>query len=227
MKKTLIYLMAPAMMMFGCGGSGNGEEPDVDAPTVPALTFPTANLACTHYELEFQWEASTDEGSGTISYQIDVSEDSSFGSVDFSDTVSSTTATFTLEPGTTYYWRVSAQDGSGNESSYSPSRTFYTEPEAGTNSLPTIPEIGLPALGSTVSGSMVELSWQATDADGDELLYDIYFGAGNPPELYTTDVEANKLEVAVAAGTQYYWRVVAKDARQGVSKGRLWHFRVE
>ncbi|BFP42031.1 hypothetical protein FGF1_28760 [Flavobacteriaceae bacterium GF1] len=227
MKKTLMPLMALSLLLFACGESEKVEEPDVDAPTVPALSFPTADLACTHYELEFRWTTSTDDSAGIIRYQIDISEDGSFGSIDFSDVVSGTAATFTLEPGITYYWRVNAMDGNSNKSAYSPSRMFYTEPEAGTNTLPTIPEIGSPTLGSTVSGSTVELSWQVTDEDGDELLYDIYLGADSTPELHTSNVNGNILEVPVEAGTKYYWRVVAKDAQQGVSVGQLWHFNVQ
>ena len=232
MKKTLISIMALAVLLFACDGSESMENPDVeapdvDAPTAPALTFPTANMACTHYELEFRWTASTDGSGGTVRYQIDVSQDSNFDNVDFSDMVNTTTATFTLESGTTYYWRVNAVDGNGNESNYSPSRFFYTEPEAGTNTLPAIPEIGAPALGSTVSESTVELSWQTTDADGDELSYDVYFSPDSAPELHASDVDGNSLEVPVEAGMQYFWRIVAKDTQQGVSVGQLWHFTVE
>ncbi len=196
-------------------------------PSLPNLIFPGNNLICTNFNLEFQWETSEAFNRNTVTYFIDIAQDETFENILFTANTSQTSIVFNLEKGTTYFWRVKAIDNKGYESRYTPAQTFFTEPEAGVNAIPNSPVAIAPVAGSTVSGSQTTLDWNATDNDGDPLVFDVYFGESNPPQLVAENLEVSMLDVQIEAGKTYHWRVIAKDNQQGVAIGRVWNFRAE
>lgn len=85
---------------------------------------------------------------------------------------------------------------------------------------PTAPVLSGPATGLITPPSRVALTWQASQdpdvtAEGDQLVYDVYFGAQNPP----TSTFANCMGItqprciidSLAPSTNYYWQVKARD----------------
>lgn len=194
-------------------------------PTIPNPIFPINNLTCTNFNLKLEWGVVVDADFDDIAYQIDIALDNSFTNVLFSIVTSEPNWVFNLEKGTTYFWRVKAIDSEQNESEYSEVQSFFTEPEAGVNTIPYAPEIVSPALRETVSGSAITLDWNATDADQDPLLFDVYFGETNPPARVAENIEASTFDVNIAANKTYYWRIVVKDDQQGVAIGRVWEFK--
>ncbi len=196
-------------------------------PTIPVLVFPTNNLTCTGIDLGFSWNASTDADGDTISYVIDISTNPSFGSIAITATTTDRTGTFNLDKGITYFWRVKARDSNGNESAYSSPQSFFTEPDATVNTLPNAPTLVSPGIGSRITGMTITLDWDATDADGDALTYDVYFGDTDSPALVAEDVDVSTFDVSISSGTTYYWRIVAKDSNQSTTLGQLWNFRAE
>lgn len=235
--KIPFYLSIVTMLVIGaCGGSGEVDDEPIDpentAPTVPSLTSPTPNENCTNYELGFSWSASEDVDGDDISYIIQISQEQGFSIVEFTKTVDVTSASFTLAQGVTYYWRVSATDGT-DASDYSTARSFFTEPETGgENTLPSISNLPeAPQRGEVIDASSVILDWEASDGDeGDTLLYDVYFGTDNPPASiheFGEDLSASILQVSVESGNRYYWRVIAKDSNEGATIGLVWYFDVQ
>ncbi len=230
MKNLAQYItIVIALFLFSCSSDDNGPQIDLSNldPSIPSLIYPTNNLVCTNFNLEFDWNVSTDTDGDTVSYVIDIATDSEFATVLFTAVTSETLRAFTLEKGTTYYWRVKARDSEGNESKYSPAQSFFTEPDAGINTIPSTPGLISPSLGERVSGTMIALEWDATDADGDALLYDVYFGNTNPPILFSENIDASTLDVSASPDTVYYWRVVVKDNHQSATIGQVWNFRTE
>ncbi len=73
----------------------------------------------------------------------------------------------------------------------------------------------------------VTLSWQCTDPDGDELLYDIYFGT-NSSNLslieQNHDSTTYHLDFLLNNNTTYYWKIVAKDTKGATSQSEVWSF---
>ncbi|GAA4274340.1 hypothetical protein GCM10022258_36360 [Aquimarina gracilis] len=197
------------------------------SPTVPKLIYPSNNLVCTNFDLEFEWRASRSELENSIAYTIEIASDNLFSNILFKTNTAQTIKSFNLEKGTTYFWRVKAIDEKGYQSTYSRIYTFFTEPEAGVNTIPNTPVILSPTMGASVSETQTTLSWNATDSDGDPLLFDIYFGESNPPQLFAENQNAMTLSVQTEANKTYYWRVVAKDDKQGIAMGRVWNFRTE
>nr|WP_246525805.1 hypothetical protein [Geomobilimonas luticola] len=69
----------------------------------------------------------TDSGVGAVQYQFQVALDSDFTqSVQTSSWQSTTTGPFTLTADKTYFWRVKARDGAGNETAYTVPWSFTT-----------------------------------------------------------------------------------------------------
>ena len=229
MKKIVVILMSLSVL-FSCSGDDNGAAIITSingAPGAPALVFPTDNLICTNFNLEFDWNAVTDPEGDAVSYIIDIATDANFDVVVFSALTTVTTQLFTLEKGVTYYWRVKVRDSEGNESGYSETQSFITEPDAGINTIPYPPTAVTPQDGAVISGNTVSLEWTATDADGDALTYDVYFGDTNPPILVSENQENSTLELSLSANTAYYWRLVVKDENGGAVIGQVWNFTTE
>ena len=64
--------------------------------------------------------------------------------------------------------------------------------------------------------------------DNDPLSFDIFFDTVNPP---TTKVSENQSETtlnqALEASKSYYWKVVVKDDKDGVTIGQIWSFKTD
>ncbi|WP_025744062.1 hypothetical protein [Aquimarina pacifica] len=196
---------------------------DAFTPSTANLLYPTRNLICTNKNLEFNWSKSSPRTQGTITYDIQIAVDREFDQIAYSTSTSSTSATFNLETGTSYFWRVKAQDSRGGHI-YSSIQTFSTEAEASINIIPSISSTISPSLGEIVQGTTTTLNWKATDADNDVLSYDVYFGDSFPPMLLVENVDTSSLEVDILANTTYYWKIVAKDDKQGAAIGPDWNF---
>ena len=131
----------------------------------------------------------------------------------------------THEPGplqlaTQYYWRVVAGDGVAETSG--PTWSFTTR---AANIPPTVPSFPSPAHNSTNVSRLENLSWTASDPDGDALTFDVYFGASSPPPLVISNIGGTSYEPGLlSALTDYYWQIVARDALGATTAGPIWTF---
>ncbi len=227
MIKSIYIFLFGILFLFSCKRDDNGGSSQVNQiPSIPDLVFPTQNLVCTNFNLEFDWGTATDADGDTINYIIDIATDSNFSTVIFTATTTNTSNSFTLEKGTTYFWRVKAKDSAGNESGYSDTYSFYTEPDAGTHTLPNPPSIVSPTLGQNdITAGTVTLNWNAGDSDTQS--YDVYFGETNPPTLFAENVTSSTTTATASSNKVYYWRVVVKDSHQNAAIGQVWNFRTE
>ena len=115
------------------------------------------------------------------------------------------------------------------------------------NTPPTAPALVFPANGATrVAPELAWVEWYvSTDADGDNILYDLYFGTTPDPPLFRPNLEngwrdlsgyvesvdlfENILQYYNSAGlvttsTTYYWKVVAKDGNGGATSSEVFDF---
>jgi uncharacterized protein (TIGR02145 family) len=123
-----------------------------------------------------------------------------------------------LNPGVTYYVRAYAVNDAGV--SYGPEQIFKTQ------SAPTAPANPVPANNATGQPTSLTLQWAvSTDPDGDPVTYDVYFGTSTSPVLVSEAQTDNSLSRTDLSHDQiYYWKVVARDNKDNITAGPMWHF---
>jgi outer membrane protein assembly factor BamB len=133
----------------------------------------------------------------------------------------------TMDYDTQYYWQIVAWDEFGAyNSSLVWDFTTGTEP----NDPPNPP--GSPDPDDDEIDVDIEaiLSWLCNDPDGDDLVYDVYFEANNPDpnDLVSDDQSETTFDPGTMSyGTEYYWKIVAKDEHGASTTGPIWHFRTK
>ena len=92
------------------------------------------------------------------------------------------------------------------------------------NQPPAVPLNPSPADGAIDQVLDVQLSWECSDPDGDEISYDLYFGTGSNPPLIDFGLQQNSFNVGrLDRDADYNWKIVAKDGRTQTD-GPLWSF---
>lgn len=237
MKKISLYI-ACLFLLYSCSKDNSTDapkeekEPEVEientAPSAPELSYPTNNLVCISNVINFQWNAATDAENNSISYLLEIATDTNFTQDLKSSNISVITKEITLIKGQSYYWRVKATDSENASSEYSDVYNFYTEGDGSVNYLPFAPELIAPELNSAQTTNTIDLKWNAEDADGDDLTYDVYFGETNPPtEVVAADITTNTINVDIPNTNNYYWKIVVNDGKGGTTIGAVWEFTKE
>ncbi|MCF2874885.1 MULTISPECIES: hypothetical protein [unclassified Tenacibaculum] len=227
--KNIALFTIPLFVACGGGGSSSGGGEVVnDAPTKVDLVFPTENLLCIDNTITFDWSDATDPNSDAITYKVEISKNRDMTNIVKTQTASTSEASITLDKGVAFYWRVTATDSKGKSGDASSVFAFYTKGTGVLNVAPFTAELTSPAMDSSVSGTTVSLEWKGADSNtGDTLKYDVYFGENADPQtkegsLLTT----NTLNVTVASGKTYYWKVNTIDDSGAKSIGQIWSFKV-
>jgi formylglycine-generating enzyme required for sulfatase activity len=93
----------------------------------------------------------------------------------------------------------------------------------GASNFPTNPN---PSILVTDQPTSLTLSWACTDPKGYALTFDIYFDTSNPPTtLIVKDYSSMSIpQSGLKNGTDYYWKVVAKNSKGQLTSGPMWKF---
>lgn len=183
-------------------------------PSVPTLLSPLNAASAQGLSVSLNWNQATNASS----YSVEVSQSAGFSTIanSFNAITTNSTSLTGLTPGTTYYWRVKANNADGS-SDWSASWSFTTNMTSPTQSLPTngatnssiAPTLNWTAI-SSASSYLVEIS---TDATFTNLI-----SAKNT-------VTANSLGLTgLIAGTTYYWRVKANSDATSSEWSSVWSF---
>ncbi|WP_420401933.1 hypothetical protein [Flagellimonas sp.] len=230
MKPIIAPLIAIHLFTFAsCSKSDNTPTDPNPTPTnlvAATLSFPTNNLVCTNYQLEFKWSLATENSGDDVQNVIEVSKDESFATTLFQEVVSGTTKSFTVEKNSTYYWRITSKRLGSQNTVSSEVWQFETEPEPPTNNVPYAAVLVGPSDGETITGNTVTLSWSGIDIDNDPLTYDVFFGTTNPPTSLVSGITETTRNVDLPGAGTYYWRIVVKDDKQSAAIGNIWSFMV-
>jgi hypothetical protein len=174
----------------------------------------------------FDWIFSDSDANDTQhGFQIQVGNDTDWGTVEMWNYSEDTSNNFTiyngstLQDGDTYYWRVRVKDNDSAWSDYTANQQFRM------NSVPTTPSLVSPGNNSKnlpYTPHSINLTWSAaSDAETDSLNYwwqyardsdftiDIHGGWSTGPTYKTIPQTENLLEQ-----TDYYWRVRAWDGHE-------------
>lgn len=100
--------------------------------------------------------------------------------------------------------------------------------QAQTNTPPDTPAAPIPAHGATGRSLNTTLGWSGGDRDDDAVTYDVYFEADSP--WPTAQAAAGQSDLTYNPGllnpnTEYFWRIVARDAHGATTPGPVWRFR--
>jgi hypothetical protein len=196
-------------------------DPGNIPPDVPNLTNPENDSIDQPVDITLEWNC-TDPDGDTLFYDLYFGKNAE--PQFYTDDLETTTFNINkLDKGTTYYWKILAKDGRGGRT-FSAIYNFKTEEDPG-NHPPTEPSTPTPVDEATNQPTDTTLSWECTDPDGDTLKYDVYFGDNTSPSLVSFEQADNTYDPGeLARGTTYYWKIVAKDGRGGVTAGAKWEF---
>jgi hypothetical protein len=190
-------------------GTTNGPVWSFTTQSLPAAPgTPTPANAATGQAtaLTLAWTAT-----GATSYDV------KFGTTNPPPTVATGQSAATLSrtgltAGATYFWQIIANNGAGSTSG--PVWSFTTQ------GLPAAPSAPTPANAATGQATAPTLRWTAAGATS----YDVKFGTANPPPTVTTSQSpATYAPTGLAAGTTYFWQVVARNSA-GNTSGPIWSF---
>ncbi len=180
-----------------------------DAGTIAAepfnltLLIPSDGSTVTSGAFAFQWI----DLAGTSDYQIQVSTDSSFGSTVIDETVTTThyIPAATLSAGT-HYWRLRAEDGYGNQSTWSEVWSFIVATEPG--SAPSTPTGVTPTAGD---GDLT-ISWDSvTGATSYNIYWSTSQGVTKETGTKVSTFSSPYTHTGLTNGTTYYYVVTAEN----------------
>ena len=121
--------------------------------------------------------------------------------------------------------KVIAYDIAGNKGE---ARVLIRVEKVKKNEAPGKPRNISPKEGEVIEKQTVVLEWESEDPEGDELRYDIYFGLDSDPPLIMSGYTGNRYEVVnLETGKTYYWKIVAKDDKGGISESSIWNFKIK
>ena len=99
------------------------------------------------------------------------------------------------------------------------------------NNPPYIPSNPIPDGAFDITICPPNLSWTGGDPDGDNVIYDVYFGKNDPLNMqliaYNISVPWYQIPFLLDFDTKYYWQVRAEDEYGLTSSGPIWDFRTE
>lgn len=179
--------------------------------TALALASPADNATGVSLDENLSWTGGESQCEGrTSTYDVYFGTDSS---PQLAENVSGQSYNpGTLEPGTTYYWKVVASDGVSTRTSST--RQFTTAALACTDGPSALTSLS-PAADATDVPLDPVLSWSGGDSQcaGLSATYDVYFGTSSPPPFHHNNGSDKSWDPGTLDGSQtYYWKIVAKDA---------------
>ncbi len=205
----------------GDGGDGDGGDGGPECNNFPGsfnLSSPPDSNSATSLRPTFDWTDSIDPDPGdTVGYSLLIDTDNLFPApITYTDiSASEFTLSTPLANNTTYYWKVIAKDLCNQETESAETFNFTTVVECSTS--PNAFSLTSPANGSTDVSITPTFDWEdAIDPDvGDAVTYTLQIDTSDlfpaPTEFTDLTESTYTMTTALANGTTYYWRVIAKD----------------
>ncbi|TNJ46584.1 hypothetical protein KFZ70_14225 [Tamlana fucoidanivorans] len=225
--KNIIVLFL-VLVLLGCSGGSDEEEAPVKRnPEATNLISPLKDAECnqgniiseTESNVTFEWNsaAHTDEYTLVIKNLKDGSE--------HTVNTTETKKTERLLRGTPYSWYIVSKSKAVSETAKSDLWKFYNAGLGIEQYAPFPAELISPEMGGLI-GSIVSFSWNGNDIDNDIVSYDFYLSTANPPTtLHTTTETTSIIDVTLNSDTNYYWKVVSKDAAGNNSESQIFEFK--
>ncbi len=190
-------------------------------PTTPSAPNPANHATDVSVNIILTWSCSDPDGDD-LTYNVFLGKTSPPPKVSDNQSSNSYDPPGALDFSTTYYWQIVAYDEYG-ASSVGTVWDFTTKANAPPNIWGRNPDNE-----STAVDTNADLSWQASDPDGDLVTFDVYFGETTPP----VQVVSNQTETTFDPGkmnsnTTYYWKLVAWDDKGASKEEPIWWFKTK
>ncbi len=222
-KHLLVFLLCLAVI------SCKRPEKVIDPPTKAVLSLPANNEACTSGTITsptlssilFKWTASQN----AESYELTIKNLES--GVTTTQTTTAAELAVTLTRNMPYSWFVTAKSSKIATTAISDTWKFYNAGEAPSAFAPFPADLTFPKMAQRVTptAGKITLTWTGGDVDNDILNYDIYLGTTTTPTLIkAAQVGLSLPDVAVNAGTTYYWKVITRDNKGNTSDSGVYVF---
>ena len=194
-----------------------------DPPYPPSDPDPEDGATNVDINADLSWTGGDPNPGDTVKYDI------YFGTESPPPLIVTSFPDTTYDPGamefeTKYYWQIEAKDTHG-ATTMGPEWSFTT----GVNDPPYTPSNPDPPDGATDVTIDYVLSWDGGDPNPeDTVLYDLYLGVTNPPDIFRHDLEDTFYDISgMDYDILYYWRIVSKDNHGAETEGPVWQFTTE
>jgi len=197
-------------------------EPHPNRAPVLNIVQPLNNAVNMPLNLFLQWNA-TDADGDSITYDLYFGDTANPPLIKQNISIETfqPNVEFNLSYNTYYYWEVVAKDPKGAQTS---SGILCFKTQAPPNNAPAQPSNGWPNNIANMPLNLT-LSWSCSDPDNDNLSYDIYLGTTSNPSRIVSNYKGTSYTVyGLLADQIYYWKIVAKDGKGGVTAGPVWMF---
>ncbi len=196
------------------------------SPTVPGTPSALTATTVSGHQINLSW---VDNATNEQGFKVErkIGTDGTYKQIRYLSANTTSYRDKWLNSGIEYFYRIRAYNRYG-DSDYSNETNATTS----ANNPPNIPSNPSPADGDTVADFAfgVKPSWTGGDPDeGDAVTYDIYFDTYDPPIFLLSANQVNtfcgldSLRI-LSLGTNYYWKVVARDLEGAETEGPVWNF---
>ena len=194
-----------------------------DPPSTPCNPDPSNNDDSVPVGTSLDWGCGTDPDGDDVVYVVYFSVGTAATDSVATTSVREYSLPAPLQHSQSYAWRIEARDDRGGVTS-GPTWRFTTVAQNQPPNAPCNPD---PDDGKeNVSPDSLRLRWGCgmDPDDADDVTWDVYFGLTPDPQFIDSVDERNYRVGGVDEFTTYYWKIVARDDRGGVTEGPVWHF---
>jgi len=197
------------------------EDPTSDENSPPSISMPSPTDEATSVPTttDISWHAD-DPDDDSLYFDLFFGTDSNLGFDTFMGSGTNTNYDpGVLDRGTTYYWRIIADDKNGGVTE-GPTWSFTTNHDASVSS----PQ---PPHGETGVHTDIDLTWESSDPDSNTLEFTVYFGTEYYPDQNVPEQVGGSHSFTpdtLSPDTWYYWQVTVDDGISGPIWGPRWSF---
>jgi hypothetical protein len=172
--------------------------------------------------ITFQWN----EAQNTDSYTLVIKNLNT--NQEINQSANTNQAAVTLDRGTPYQWSVISKAQGTTTTASSATWKFFNAGEGITNYAPFPADAVYPARGTQIQTSgTITLEWVGADVDDDISGYEVYLDTATDLTVEPVTTTDSSLEVTVASGQSYFWKVVTFDSAGNSSNSEVFEFSVQ